>query len=226
MKRGKLIVIDGSDGSGKATQINYLFKRMKEENYPVDVLDFPQYDKNSSYFVQNYLNGKYGKADEVNEKLASLFYALDRFDARDDTNKKLDEGINIIVNRYVGSSAGHQGGKISDPEKRKKYLDWLYDLEYNICRIPKPDLNIYLHVPWEIGQKLVDKKEAREYIKGKKRDIHEDDREHLKKAQQSYIELVEEDPDWKRVDCIEGGELMSREDIHKKVWEVVEQILK
>jgi dTMP kinase len=225
MNKGKFIVIDGSDGSGKATQIEYLHNRLKEENYLVDVLDFPQYNKGSSYFVKNYLNGKYGKADEVSEKLASLFYALDRFDARDEAKKKLGKGINIIVNRYVGSSAGHQGGKINDPEKRKEYLKWLYNLEYNICGNPKPDLNLYLHVPWEIGQKLIDKKEAREYIKGKKRDIHEDDSEHLKKAQQSYIKLVEEDPDWKRVDCIKDGELMSREEIHEKVWKVVKEIL-
>lgn len=225
MKKGKFIVIDGSDGSGKTTQIEYLLKRLKKENYKVNSLDFPQYGKKSAYFVENYLNGIYGKADEVGEKLASLFYALDRFDAKAFANEKLDQGINIIVNRYVSSSAGHQGGKISDPERRKRYLDWLYDLEYNVCGIPKPDLNIYLHVPWEMGQRLVDKKEARDYINGKKRDIHEEDSEHLKRAQQSYMDLVRKEPNWVRIDCIENGKLMSREDIHEKVWSVVRGIL-
>jgi len=225
MKKGKFIVIDGSDGSGKETQTKYLLKRLKKENFKTDLLDFPRYGYKSAYFVESYLNGKYGNAEEVNEKLASLFYALDRFDAKDDAIKKLNQGINIIVNRYVSSSAGHQGGKISDKEKRKKYLDWLYDLEYNICGLPRPNLNIYLHVPWEIGQKLIDKKGARDYIKGKKRDIHEEDSDHLRNAQKSYLDLVEKEPNWVRIDCIKNGKLMSREDIHKKVWNVVSVVL-
>lgn len=219
---GKLIVIDGSDGSGKATQTEYLLKRFKKEKYKVDTLDFPRYGRKSAYFLEKYLNGKYGGVDDVNGRLSSLFFALDRYDAKFDAIKKMDQGINIIANRYVSSNAGHQGGKISDKVERDKFLDWLYDLEYNICGLPKPDLNIYLHIPWKIGQKLVDKKGEREYIKGKKRDIHEADSEHLKNAQETYLYLIEKEPNWVRIDCIENDILMSREEIHDKVWEVVQ----
>ena len=97
-----------------------------------------------------------------------MFYALDRFDASEKKLKKwLTDGTAVIANRYVGSNMGHQGGKMSDGKKRKDFFKWLYDLEYGICGIPRPDLNIILHMPAEIAQELVDKKAAREYIGGK-----------------------------------------------------------
>lgn len=219
--KGKFIVIDGADGSGKATQTEILRKRLHDEDIKIKDLEYPRYGEQSAYFVEQYLNGKYGKADEVSGKLASLFYALDRFDSREEINNYLSKGYLLISNRYVSSNAGHQGGKISDKAKRDEFLDWLYDLEYNICKLPKPDLNIYLHVPWEIGQKLVDKKEARNYINGKKRDIHEADNNHLKNAQETFLYLVEREDNWLKIDCVKDDKLMSREEIHKKIWDTV-----
>ena len=112
-----------------------------------------------------------------------------------------------------------------DSEERKKYLDWVEHLEFEIFQIPKPTINIFLHVPPEIGQQLVDKKGARDYIGGEKRDIHEDDIQHLKDAEDSYLYLVNNYPNWIKIDCVRDEQILSREEIHQKVWEVVQKII-
>ncbi len=228
MPHGKFIVIEGTDGSGKTEQFNRLLLRLPE-GFAFKTLDFPQYDEPSSYFAREYLNGNYGplEDDEIGPRRASLFYALDRFDASEKRSKKwLAEGMSVIANRYVGSSMGHQGGKIKNEKKRKDFFKWLYDLEYGICGIPRPDLNIILHMPAEIAQELVDKKSAREYIGGKKRDLHEGNLEHLKHAEMVYLEMAKLFPDdFTVVECAPGGKLLSIEDIHEKVWSVARKTL-
>ena len=221
--KGKLIVIDGADGSGKATQTKLLIKKLKKQGHKVDMLDFPKYGRKSAYFVEAYLNGKYGSADDVPPELASWFYALDRFDSKKEIIQKLESGYIIVSNRYVSANAGHQGGKISGKKKRDEFLDWLDNLEYNICGLPRPDINIYLNVPWQIGQTLVDKKGHRDYLGGNKRDIHEQDKNHLKNAQESYIHLIKSEPNWIKIDCVKNKELLSIEDVHDIVWDEVKR---
>lgn len=217
MKKGKFIVIDGTDGSGKGTQTDLLINSLKEKGIDVVVTDFPQYDEPSSYFVAKYLRGEYGALnDTLGSKRASLFYALDRFDKSAEMRKWLDEGKYIVSNRYVSASMGHQAGKIEDLKERDEFLDWLHDLEYNICGIPKPDQTLFLYVPPEIGQKLVDKKNDRKYTEGKKRDLLEGDLDHLKKASEAY-KYVADKFDWITVDCMKEGKLLSIEEIHQKV---------
>lgn len=220
---GKLIVIDGADGSGKGTQTELLIKRLKEEGRDVLMLDFPRYESNSSYFVQKYLNGEYGSASEVSPKLASLFYALDRFDAKKEIITALRQNKIIISNRYVSSNAGHQGGKIKDEKEREQFLKWLYDLEYAICGLPRPDLNIYLNVPWETGQKLVDKKDPREYVNGKKRDIHEADSSHLRNTQKSFMHLTKIENNWIIIDCIKEDNLLKINEIHEMLYSKIKK---
>ena len=174
-KQGTLIVIDGTDGSGKGTHSGMLIERLTREHRKVQLADFPQYGKPSAFFVEKYLRGEYGTADEVGAYRASLFYALDRYDASAQMREWLNAGGIIISNRYVSSNMGHQAGKIADPVKRAECIAWLKELEYGMLELPKPDANILLYVPPEIGQKLVDQKAAREYTKGAKRDIHEAD---------------------------------------------------
>ncbi len=226
--RGKFIVIEGTDGSGKTEQFNRLALRFPE-GFVFKTLDFPQYDELSSYFVREYLNGHYGalEDEEIGPRRASMFYALDRFDASEKKLKKwLADGSTIIANRYVGSNMGHQGGKISDEKKRKDFFKWLYDLEYGICGIPRPDLNIILHMPAAIAQELVDKKAERNYIGGKKRDLHEGNLDHLRHAEKVYLEMAELFPDdFTVVECAPGGTLLSVEDIHEKVWAVARKTL-
>ena len=121
---------------------------------------------------------------------------------------------------------GHQGGKIGDAEKRKVFFKWLYDLEFGICGFPRPDLNIILHMPAEIAQKLVDKKAAREYIGGKKRDLHEGNLEHLRHAEKIYLEVAKLFPqNFTVVECAPEGKLLSIEAIHEKVWAVAQKTL-
>ncbi|MEK7463030.1 MAG: thymidylate kinase [Patescibacteria group bacterium] len=224
MERGKFIVIEGTDGSGKTTQFEKLVLRVES---PVALFDFPQYDKPSSFFVKEYLAGHYGTAEEVGPYKASLFYAIDRFDVAPMINKALTEGKTVFSNRYVGSNMGHQGAKIEDKKERLKYFNWLYDLEYNIFGIPKPDLNIVLHVPAKTAQEFASKQNKGGYAAGEKRDIHEGNLKHLEHAEMVYLEMSEIFPkDFQLVECVENGKLLSIDAVHEKVWKAVSKILK
>lgn len=226
MKKGKLIIIDGTDGSGKATQTKLLVARLKKEGYKIAMADFPQYGKKSAGLAEEYLNGKYGRPDKVGPYRASIFYACDRYDGGFKIKKWLNEGKIVISNRYVASNLGHQGGKIKNPTERKKYFQWLYNLEYNIFKIPKPDLNIILHVDAAVAQRMVDKKKKRNYLKGKKRDAHEKDLKHLKNAEKIFIEIAKSFPKFLLIECIDKGNIMSREKINSLIWEKIKKIIK
>lgn len=217
-KRGKFIVIDGTDGSGKATQTKLLVKRLKKEGHKIKELDFPQYGKKSAALVEEYLNGNYGTAQEVGPYRASIFYACDRYTASFQVKKWLSEGNIVISNRYVTANMGHQGGKIKNKKEREKYFKWLYDLEYNIFSIPKPDINLILHIDAAVAQKLVDSKEKRNYIKNGKRDIHENDLKHLRDAEKVYLEIARGFPGFQLVECTKGGSIMSKKEINDLVW--------
>lgn len=223
--RGRFIVIDGIDGSGKGTQTKLLIEELKINGYQAEEADFPQYGTKSAGIIEEYLNGKYGQLDP---RAASIFYAIDRFDASFKIRQWLADGKVVVSNRYVTANAGHQGGKIADEHDRLKFFRWLNDLEYNIFNIPKPDLNIILHVPAKVAQKLVDSKAKHQRMyanhANKKRDLHESDLEHLKNAEQVFLEIIQLFPNTKLVECAEGGRLLSPEEIHNKVWELARRI--
>lgn len=249
--KGNLIVIDGTDGSGKATQTKLLVERLKNEGYPVEYIDFPQYGKKSAALVEEYLNGKFGSAEDVGPYPASIFYACDRYAASFDIKRWLIEGKIVVLNRYVSSNMGHQAGKIKNPKERDKFLDWLDELEYGLFKVPKPDLTLLLYVPPKIGQKNVDQKPqtaiglynqddyqekvyaqkaTREYIEitnsmgGKsKEDIHEKDLEHLKNAAKAY-EYVAKKYSWTVINCVKDEKLLTREEIHRLIWEQVRKL--
>lgn len=222
-QRGRFIVIDGTDGSGKATQTKMLLETLKLENYPVEMVDFPQYGTKSAGIIEEYLNGKYG---QVSPQAASIFYAIDRFDASFKIREWLKEGKIVIANRYVTANAGHQGGKIENDFQRLKFFKWLNNLEYEVFAIPRPDLNIILHVPAEIAQSLVDKKSAddRKYAEGKKRDLHEADLQHLKNAEKVYLEIAKLFPNTKLIECVQESELLTPQVVHNQVWHLVRRI--
>jgi dTMP kinase len=226
-QKGKFIVIEGTDGSGKTVQFNKLVERLKKESRNVATFDFPQYDKPSSFFIKEYLNGRYGGWKQVGPYKASVFYAIDRLDADSRIKEALRQGKIVVSNRYVASNMGHQGAKIGNKKERMKFLKWLDELEFCILGIPRPDINIVLHVPAEIAQKLVDKKGRREYIGGIKRDIHEQDLKHLKQAEQTYLEIARAFPnDFILIECVKSGKLLSVDEIHKKIWQTIQKILK
>ena len=225
--KGKFIVIDGTDGSGKGTQTKKLVDRLRAEGKNVELFDFPRYGNPSAYFVEKYLRGEYGTIQDIGAYRASLFFALDRYDASFPLREKLGQGITVISNRYVSANKGHHMGQIKDPEERKVFLRWLNELEYGICGIPKPDMTVLLHVPAAIGYELVAKKDERGYLDGKKRDIHEADPEHLRAAEAAYLELpkIDTQENWTVLECTEGGELLSIEKIHERLWVLLQPLI-
>ncbi len=226
MAKGKFIVIEGTDGSGKTIQTRLLLRKLKNEKIDVRTLDFPRYRHASSYFVRQYLNGCYGDWREVGAYRASIFYALDRFAASAGLKKWLAQGKTVIANRYVASNFGHQGVKIKNKAARKQFFNWVSNLEYNVLSIPKPDLNIFLHMPSSVAYKLISLKGKREYLGAKKRDIHEKDISHLKQAEKVFLEVAEFFPDdFAVVECVKKGKLLSVEEIGEDVWKTVQRIL-
>jgi dTMP kinase len=177
--------------------------------------------------TEDYLTGKYGDAKKVGPYRASIFYACDRFDASFEMREWLKEGKIIISNRYVSSSMGHQAGKIKDKKKRKRFLKWLKQLEFDIFKIPKPDKTILLYMPVEVGQKLVDKKGHRDYVGGTKRDIHEADINHLRDAANAYRDVAKKNK-WPIINCAPNEKIESLrtiEDIHEELYSMIEKIL-
>ena len=222
--KGKFIVIDGIDGSGKATQAKLLVKRLRKEKYKVATIDFPQYYNNFfGKMTGKYLSGEFGKAHEVSPYLASVLYALDRWESKDIISEKIKKGEVVVCDRYASANMIHQGGKIKQKKKREELIKWLDKMEFDVFKIPKPDLIIFLDVPYNIGQKLVNKKSRREYIKGKKMDIHEKDSNHLINARKQALKLAKENKNWTKINCVKNKKLLNIEDIGDLVWEKIER---
>jgi thymidylate kinase len=221
------IVIEGTDGSGKATQAKLLKERFLKEGVPAELIDFPRYGTPSCYFVEKYLHGGFGTAEEVGPFAGSLFFALDRYDFAPVIRKHLAEGTRVVCDRYTAANMGHQAGKIPVDEegtsKRDAYLDWLVYTEYTLLQIPKPDITIFLYVDPVINQRLMSQRPEKEYLKGKKQDIHEEDIEHMRSASDAFL-YVARKFGWVIIDCAPKtteypeGNMLSREEIHEEVW--------
>lgn len=226
-RRGRFIVIEGVDGSGKTVQFKLLKRRFNKAGVKVWIFDFPQYGSQSTYFIKQYLNGKYGNWQEVGPYRASAFYAMDRYDVGLKIKKALNRGELVLSNRYVASNLGHQGAKIKSKTARRRFYKWIYNFEYEIMGIPKPDVSIILRVPARVAFKHIKGKGRRAYIYMKKRDIHEADISHLKKAEQAYLEVAKLFPrDFKVIECAKMGIILSLAQVHEKVWAVVKNFLR
>ena len=164
--KGKLIVIDGTDGSGKATQVKKLTERLLQENHNVKSLDFPRYyDNFFGKFIGEALRGDYGNWKDIHPKIASIIYANDRLESAPMIKDWLDEGNIVILDRYVSSNQIHQGGKIHDKHTRKEFMQWLDTMEHEILGIPRPDLILYLNVPIAVTREIIGRK-RKQRIKG------------------------------------------------------------
>ena len=227
MPKGQFIAIDGTDGSGKATQVKRLVERIRATGRPVDVLDFPRYGHDAAHFVEKYLRGEYGEAKNVGARRASIFYALDRYDDSMRIHSLLEQGVTLVTNRYVSANKGHQTSHLETQEERRAFLAWLNELEYGTFGIPKPDMTILLHVPADIGLKLAEERDRQGVKAGGSTDILQQ-AEHLRRAEQAYLELPELDDaeQWHVIECVEQGELQPIDAIHEKVWSLVEPILR
>lgn len=224
-RKGTFIVIEGTDGSGKATQFELLRDQLVAEGYDVATFDFPQYDEPSSFFVREYLNGKYGSINDVGPYSGSLFYALDRYHAATKIKKALSEGKIVIANRFTGSNMAHQGTKFKHPEERRGFFIWLDNLEFQMLGIPRPDKSFILRVPATLAQQLVDNKKERSYT-NKKRDLHEADIHHLQLSVEVYDDLCELFPkDFSRIDCVRNNTLLDVQTIHQIIRETIDPLL-
>ena len=219
---GKLIVFEGTDGSGKATQARLLCQRLEREGIPYQEIDFPRYGKPSAAMVQEYLDGNLGKKPgDVNAYAASLFFSVDRYASyKQDWGDFYEAGGLIVADRYTTSNAVHQASKLPESE-RKAYLDWLFDLEYRLLGLPKPDLVIYLDMPTEITEQMM---RRREQTTGTHADIHEQDEAYLKNCRANAKEIVKA-CGWSVVDCAEDEKPRTPEDIHAQVYQLVKKLL-
>lgn len=228
MKTGKLIVIDGIDGSGKATQVKLLADRLKKEKIRLKTIDFPRYyDNFFGKLIGEYLSGKYGDFIQVAPRLASVLYAADRFEASHDIKKWLDQGYVVIADRYVSANQIHQGGKIKSLKDRKEFLKWLEEMEHGVFKIPRPDVVVYLDVPFEVSKSWLEKKVAqrkKKYLKGK-RDVAEDNLTHLKDSRASALTLEKENKNWTRIECCKGMVCLPPEGVHELVYKTISKKL-
>lgn len=242
MPKGKLVVIEGIDGTGKKTQFDLLKSRCETNGHAVSVFDFPRYGEPpqghpASYFVRKYLQKEefgfvrgYGQAERLGPRGASLLYAVDRFDAAFDQEngpnlrELLQAGHLVLSNRYTQSNIGHQASKIADPRERQEFIRWLLELEYEHLQIPKPDrvllLNMPLEVSWDFKQKQL-------RTESRRADAHEGDKEGLRRSHWAYLEAAKMFSDeWRVINIVEQetGRLFSREEVHELVWAEVQKL--
>ena len=219
---GKLIVFEGTDGSGKSTQFALLTKRLQAIGKEFRTMVFPQYSEPSSSLIRMYLGGEFGsKPSDVNAYAASTFYAVDRFAAYKKVwGEYYAQGGVLLSDRYTTSNAVHQGSKVPE-EERKDFFRWLYDFEYGKMELPKPDLVIYLDVPTEVTDQLMRKREAATNTNA---DIHEQHMDYLKLCRSTGLEAAEF-YGWKMVHCAKDGKMRSIEDIHNEIFALVQSVL-
>lgn len=223
-KRGKLIVIDGSDGVGKATQTALLVERLRKAGKTVVKFDFPAYEKNFfGKFIGECLRGDHGDFVHVDPYIGSVLYAADRFESRKMIEEALNAGKVVVLDRYVSANQMHQGGKIKDAKKRKEFLKWLDTMEHKVFGIPRPDIIVYLHLPVELSMQLLKNKSAsdkKKYIKGKW-DVVEQDMKYLANSQKSALKIIQGGGNWHKVVCNKGSAILPREVIHEQVYQTL-----
>lgn len=219
-RKGIFVVLEGNDGAGKATQTELLLQKLRSEGRAAEKIDFPKYGGNVfGALIGECLAGKHGDFLNLDPKIASSLYALDRFESSERVRSLLEEGVVVIADRYAGSNQIHQGGKIADDTERKVFLLWLENIEFGILNIPRPDLTVYLRVPLETSLQLLQEKRAakNDSLGERERDVVEEDRSYLERSIQTADWLMGRER-WGVVECVENGTLRTREAIHEEVW--------
>jgi dTMP kinase len=219
--RGKLIVLEGIDGSGKRTQLDMLARALSERDVPLSQTSFPRYEGFFGKLVARFLNGDFGPLDAVDAHFSALLYAGDRYEAKPEIESELAAGRTVLADRYIGSNLAHQGARVRR-EDRGEFIQWLKKLEYEIYLLPAEDLVIYLRVPVAEAHRLVGQKGARDYTK-LQRDILESSIAHLEAAAEVYDELAQQ-PNWVRIECFDAkaGALRSPDAIHSEILGAIE----
>lgn len=210
-EKGTFIALEGTNGSGKTTQFQLLAEKLRRAGFEVETFQFPQYEDSSSYFVKEYLKGNFGSFDEIGPYTASMFYALDRYQAAAKIRGALDKGKVVIADRFTGSNMAHQGAYFNNPEERRGFFIWLDQIEFEMFKIPRPDLSVVLRVPADVATKNIDRR-------GNEKDIHEKSLRHMKKSVEVYDSLCQLFPkDFKQIDCARGGKLLGIEMVNEQI---------
>lgn len=216
MYPGKLIVIEGADGAGKATQTKLLVERLRAEGGVVETLDFPQYQTNFfGAHLREWLDGRHGDFVAVPPTLASLLYAADRFESKGQLEAWLAAGATVVLDRYMSANMLHQGGKIIDEQERAEFLAWLDQMEFGVFKIPRPDLVLYLDVPHTTRQTLLTHATNRHAI-----DVVEQHDDYQRAADACALHLITS-YGWHRIDCVADGAIRPVESIHTEIYDVV-----
>lgn len=214
---GKLVVIEGSDGSGKATQTKKLYERLLDLEVNVRRVTFPNYESESSALIKMYLRGDFGgDAEEINPYAAATFYAVDRFAGFNEWKDFYDNGGLVLSDRYVGSNMAYQAAKLKKKSEHAEFMTWLEDLEYKRLKLPRPDLTIFLDMPPAISA-ILRRERGRE-------DIHERDAEYMTNTYNAYKEIAQKFG-WRIVECADKNFARSVTDIHENVLALVEELL-
>ena len=218
---GKLFVIDGTDGSGKQTQFDLLKKRLESEGIAYKTVSFPNYDSPSSSLVKMYLSGEFGEnAKDVSPYIASTFYAADRYATfKTGYEEYYNNGGIILADRYATANMVHQAGKIEDDVEREKFLEWLWDFEFNLYGMPVPTKTFFLNMPTKVAIKLMAERENK-FTHSDKKDIHERDQKHLEDSYNAACSLVKE-YEWNEIKCVKDDAIRTREDIHEEIFGIV-----
>jgi len=225
MSKYKLVVIEGVDASGKQTQTEKLYDNIASMGVEVEKICFPNYDSETSSLVKMYLGGDFGtNAKEVNPYMASAFFAVDRVGSLKCVWKdKLENAGVVIADRYVTSNMIHQASKIDDDAQKDKFLDWVYDFEYNKLELPKPDLVIFLDMPVEYAKQLMENRRNK-INDSEVKDIHEADTQYLTRSYNNAVGVAEK-YGWHRISCVKDGSIRTIEDISEEIFEVFKTIL-
>ena len=212
---GRLIVFEGTDGSGKATQSRLLCEHLQRESIPYKNITFPRYGKPSAAMVQEYLDGNLGRRPgDVNAYAASLMFSMDRYASyKQDWGPFYEAGGLVVADRYTTSNAVHQASK-EKPEDREKFLKWLYEFEYDHLGLPQPDLVLYLDVPTDFTETLLRGREAATHTQA---DIHERDSAYLARCRRMGRAAAEY-YGWTVINCVRDGAMRSMEDIHEEIY--------
>lgn len=220
---GQLIAIEGTDGSGKLTQLQLLLNYLNKKPIKYASFDFPQYGKTFfGDFAGRFLNGEFGHFSRINPYLASFPYAADRWQVKDKIWQAIKDGKLVICNRYTPSSI-YQAVKVK-PSQREKFLNWVETLEYEVFGIPRPNLVIFLYVPLILAQTLIAKKNKRTYLNGKLKDQYEKNTNYLKKVEDMYLDIARTDKSWVKIDCVENGVILPPDVIHKKIINILKKL--
>lgn len=218
---GKIFVIDGTDGSGKQTQFERLKSRLTEEGIDYQTVSFPNYDSPSSSLVKMYLSGEFGKnAKDISPYIASTFYAADRYATYTTKYKEYYENGGIILaDRYTTANMVHQAGKIQDKEEREKFLNWLWNLEFELYGLPIPKEVFFLKMPPEKALDLIKDRENK-FTHNTQKDIHERDKNHIVDSFNAACSVAKK-YNWYTVECIKDEKIRTIEDIHEEIYQEI-----